>query len=81
MKKTAALKPLAAAHVDSQEKLKASDKERDSIVQQMKVLDDKISAIKAQERRQQEVVNELRQKDAAKTQDMPTMVKERDECK
>lgn len=81
MKKTAALKPLASQHTSSQEKLKASDKQREDLLNQMKGLDDKINAIKSQEEKQKDVFAELRKKDSAKTQDVPALIKEKDECR
>ena len=46
-KKTSALVPLAKTHMETQEKLKASEAERDAIMMKLKTVDEKLSSIKA----------------------------------
>ena len=47
----------------------------------LKACDETLTAIKAEEEQQRSYVDELRKKDAAKSQDVPALAKERDECR
>ena len=81
IKKTAALKPLAASHLAGQEKLKASETQREGLLSQLKSSEEKLNGIKEQEERQRGVLSQVREKDAAKSRDVPALIQERDECR
>ena len=80
MKRLASLKPMTGAYAKAQEDLKASDASRDQIMGSLKACDEKLSSIKGEEEQQRASVNEMRNKEA-KNQDVPALIKERDECR
>lgn len=80
MKRLAGLKPLTGSYSKAQDDLKASDASRDQIMGSLKACDEKLSSIKAEEEQQRASVNEMRNKEA-KSQDVPALIKERDECR
>ena len=76
----AGLKPMTGAYAKAQDELKASDASRDQIMSSLKACDEKLSSIKAEEEQQRASVNEMRNREV-KNQDMPALMKERDECR
>lgn len=80
MKRLAGLKPLTGTYAKAQEDLKASDASRDQIMGSLKACDEKLTSIKGEEEQQRASVNEMRNKEA-KNQDVPALIKERDECR
>lgn len=80
MKRLATLKPMTGAYTKAQEDLKSSDSSRDQIMASLKACDEKLSSIKAEEEQQRASVNEMRSREN-KSQDVPALIKERDECR
>ena len=80
MKRLAGLKPMTGSFSKAQDDLKASDASRDQIMGSLKACDEKLTSIKAEEEQQRASVNEMRNKEV-KSQDIPALIKERDECR
>lgn len=81
MKKLASLKPMTGLFAKAQEDLKSSEGTREQIMGRLKACDEKISGFKAEEEVQRGSMNEMRSKESAKSQDIPALLKERDECR
>lgn len=81
MKKLAVLKPLVDVYAREEAALKGTDGTRQQVLDRLRACDERLSGIKAEEETQRAHVSELRTSEAAKSQDVPTLVKERDECR
>lgn len=81
MKKLGGLKSVVGVYAQEEENLKGTDGTRQLILDRLKACDDHLSAIKSEEEKQRANMSELRGKEAARSQDIPALAKERDECR